>query len=106
MAGRLSVQCALFGLTAYHARSIVLSFEQATQGDRMKHALGLAVAVAAACVLSLGTAIVAQSDWSAPTGRDFPVVGGNLGNQRYSTLSQITPANLTQLGGAWLVHLE
>lgn len=42
----------------------------------------------------------------APTTRDFPLVGGNLGNQRYSALTQITPSNVTQLGGAWLTHLE
>ena len=59
------------------------------------------------CAVAAGTSLLlAQSDWAAPAGRDFPVIGGNLGNQRYSTLNQITPANLTRLGGAWLVHLE
>jgi PQQ-dependent dehydrogenase (methanol/ethanol family) len=54
----------------------------------------------------IGGFVLAQSDWTRPAGRDFPVVGGDLGNQRYSSLTQITPSNLNRLGGAWLVHLE
>ena len=61
-------------------------------------------------VLAAGAAMLhpslrAQSAWNAPTGRDFPLAGGGLGNQRYSSLTQITPANLTRLGGAWMVHV-
>jgi len=44
-------------------------------------------------------------DW-ATAARNFPVVGGNLANQRYSTLRQIDRTNVTRLGGAWMVHLE
>ena len=40
-----------------------------------------------------------------PTGKNFPLAGGNLGNQRYSNLKQITKANIKQLGGAWMIHL-
>ncbi|MDQ2742674.1 MAG: PQQ-binding-like beta-propeller repeat protein [Chloroflexota bacterium] len=40
------------------------------------------------------------------TGKDFPKVGGDYGNQNYSALSQITPANIGRLGAAWHVHLE
>ncbi len=47
----------------------------------------------------------AQSDWRTPPSKDFPVVGGNLANQRYSTLTRITPANIAKLGGAWMTHL-
>src|SRR5579863_7643440 len=43
--------------------------------------------------------------WSAPPGKDFPLAGGNLGNQRYSTLSRVTPSNVAKLGGAWMVHV-
>ncbi|HLH82488.1 MAG TPA: PQQ-binding-like beta-propeller repeat protein [Trebonia sp.] len=39
-------------------------------------------------------------------GRDFPKVGGDLGNKNYSTLSQINRANVRRLGGAWRTHLE
>src|SRR5450631_1582017 len=41
-----------------------------------------------------------------PTGKDFPKVGGNLGNQNYSSLSTIRKANIAQLGGAWHDNLE
>jgi glucose dehydrogenase len=29
----------------------------------------------------------------------------NLGNQRYSSLTRITPANINQLAGAWMTHI-
>ncbi len=45
-----------------------------------------------------------KAAWDAPSGKDFPTAGGNFGNQRYSSLTQITPANLSRLGGAWMVH--
>jgi glucose dehydrogenase len=44
-------------------------------------------------------------DWTT-AGRNFPVVGGNLPNQRYSTLRQIDRSNVARLGGAWMVHVE
>jgi PQQ-dependent dehydrogenase (methanol/ethanol family) len=47
-----------------------------------------------------------QADWVAPASRDFPVVGGNLANQRYSTLTGIDRSNVSRLGGAWRIHLE
>jgi PQQ-dependent dehydrogenase (methanol/ethanol family) len=55
----------------------------------------------------LGLAIVSgqSARWTAAPDRDFPLPGGNLGNQRYSALKQITPANVGRLGGAWTVHL-
>ena len=46
-----------------------------------------------------------QPDLRKPPSTNFPVVGGNLGNQHYSTLTNITPANISKLGAAWLVHL-
>jgi PQQ-dependent dehydrogenase (methanol/ethanol family) len=39
-------------------------------------------------------------------GRDFPKVGGDLGNKNYSALAQITRANVRRLGGAWQSNLE
>jgi len=41
-----------------------------------------------------------------PGDQDFPKVGGNLGNQNYSALKQVTRSNVKQLGGAWLNHVE
>src|SRR3954462_9843404 len=42
---------------------------------------------------------------SAPANSaDFSKAGGNLANQNYSELTQITPKNIGRLGGAW--HLD
>jgi PQQ-dependent dehydrogenase (methanol/ethanol family) len=62
---------------------------------------------AALLAMSAGTATraAAPSCCTIP-GRDFPKVGGNYGNQNFSSLSQITPQNVGRLGGAWHVHLE
>ena len=36
---------------------------------------------------------------------DWPIYGGSLTNQRYSTLAQITASNVNALGGAWMTRL-
>ncbi|MCP2635500.1 PQQ-binding-like beta-propeller repeat protein [Microbacterium sp. HD4P20] len=41
-----------------------------------------------------------------PTGADMPTVGGNLGNQHYSGLTQIDKTNLDQLAPAWRTHVS
>jgi competence ComEA-like helix-hairpin-helix protein len=41
-----------------------------------------------------------------PTVKDFPKVGGNLGNQNYSSLAQVNKGNIAALGGAWHDNLE
>jgi PQQ-dependent dehydrogenase (methanol/ethanol family) len=64
------------------------------------------LSLTAACAALALAAVSAQVDWRQPPTRDFPVVGGNLGNQRYSALTSIHRDNLSRLGGAWLVHLE
>jgi alcohol dehydrogenase (cytochrome c) len=46
------------------------------------------------------------ADWKTPPAGDFPLVGGNLGNQRYSSLARIDKSNLSRLGGAWMVHAD
>ena len=68
-----------------------------------------APAVASALFLALFMlpAAAQHSDkWLAPIGKDFPSVGGNIANQRYSGLTRITPGNVAQLGGAWMVHVN
>jgi len=37
---------------------------------------------------------------------DFPKVGGNLGNQNYSSLSEINSSNISRLGAQWQIRLE
>jgi len=63
------------------------------------------ISALSAAVLSF-PALAQHQSWMAPSGSDFPLVGGNLANQRYSSLAQITPANLSRLGGAWMVHVN
>ena len=41
-----------------------------------------------------------------PTGADMPTVGGNLANQHYSGLTQITKRNLDKLGPVWRTHVS
>jgi quinohemoprotein ethanol dehydrogenase len=42
----------------------------------------------------------------APVGKDWVTNGGNLTNQRYSTLKQIDTTNVKQLKGAWITRLK
>lgn len=42
----------------------------------------------------------------AAAGKDFPKVGGDLGNKNYSELRQITRSNVRRLAGAWHARLE
>ena len=46
------------------------------------------------------------SDCCTPGDKDFPKVGGNLGNQNYSGLAALDKRNVSQLGGAWLNRVE
>ena len=39
-------------------------------------------------------------------GKDWVTNGGNLTNQRYSTLTQINATNVKQLKGAWMTRLK
>ena len=42
----------------------------------------------------------------APVDKDWVTNGGNLTNQRYSTLKQIDTSNVKQLKGAWMTRLK
>jgi hypothetical protein len=42
----------------------------------------------------------------SPVGKDWITNGGNLTNQRYSTLKQIDRTNVKQLKGAWMQRLK
>ena len=67
-------------------------------------------------VLVAGTLILAgiagalaqspASDWRAEPTTDFPLVGGNYANHRYSALDKINASNIKDLGGAWSIHLD
>jgi PQQ-dependent dehydrogenase (methanol/ethanol family) len=76
---------------------------------RSRVARSCAVATAL-CFQVLLTAVGGTLDLApeccAPTTSDFPKVGGNLGNQSYSSLSQINRGNISSLGAAWRDNLE
>src|SRR3954452_23532432 len=61
--------------------------------------MGLAVATVA-----MGQAQTA-ANITGPVGNDWPVVGGNLGNGRYSSLDQVNTGNVAGLKAAWMIHL-
>jgi len=46
------------------------------------------------------------SDCGTAGDKDFPKVGGNLGNQNYSSLRKINKGLVGQLGGAWVNQIE
>ena len=64
----------------------------------------VAIAGLAGCASQPGDS--ASKGFLAPAAKDYPLVGGNIGNQHYSALGQIDTANVKSLGGAWMVHLE
>ena len=53
-----------------------------------------------------GQGFSGRSRCTTPGGRDFPKVGGNLGNQNYSALDDIGRGNIRRLGGAWVNRIE
>jgi alcohol dehydrogenase (cytochrome c) len=44
-------------------------------------------------------------DLALPPGHEWLTSGGNLANQRYSTLDQITTGNVANLKGKWVTHV-
>src|SRR5258708_14878416 len=79
--------------------------------ETMRH--GQRVAITAAFVVLLagvgpGSAADPQIDTllQSPVGKDWVTNGGNLTNQRYSTLKQIDTSNVKQLKGAWMTRLK
>src|SRR5215510_12960062 len=74
---------------------------------RLRRIWTLGALAAWSLLLSPG-AISAQSsaNYWEPAGKNWPVSGGDWGHTRYSTLTQITPANVKNLQGAWMTRLN
>ncbi len=69
------------------------------------------VLAASLCVLLCGADAQAADPeidqlLKSPVGKDWVTNGGNLTNQRYSTLKQINTENAGQLKGAWMTRLK
>ncbi|WP_223189676.1 PQQ-binding-like beta-propeller repeat protein [Nonomuraea terrae] len=63
----------------------------------------------AGAVAAVALAGAAQTPAAAAThraGRDFPKIGGNLGNQNHSRLRSVHRGNVRRLRGAWVNHIE
>ncbi len=69
------------------------------------HALMISAGVFAAPGLATAAAVDLSTCCTAGD-KDFPKVGGNLGNQNFSSLRQVTRSNVSKLGGAWLNRVE
>ena len=70
------------------------------------HRRSFVLVVASLIMLLAGTTwLGSQAPPTAAAGRNFPLPGGDFGNQRYSPLKQIAPSNIARLGGAWMVHV-
>jgi len=75
----------------------------------MKLKLLTAVLLSAGAIAAPSAVFAAAADLDScctPGDKDFPKVGGNLGNQNYSSLKQLNRANIKALGGAWLNHVN
>ena len=65
--------------------------------------------IAAAAIATSATAIAGAADLSScctPADKDFPKVAGNLGNQGYSSLTQVNKDNINKLGPVWVNHVS
>jgi quinohemoprotein ethanol dehydrogenase len=66
------------------------------------------IAMMVAVLTMSAIVVVGQNtlDYRQPAGREWPVVGGDWGNTRYSTLAQIDTSNVKTLKGAWMARLN
>ena len=66
------------------------------------------VACAAAAAIGAGYGVLAQSGGgrNAVTSKEWPTYGHDSGGMRFSPLTQITPANVSQLKVAWVYHMK
>ncbi len=70
------------------------------------HRIRVGFVIAVCCVSSAVVGFSQQArDLSKPAGNDWPAVGGDWHNTRYSTLAQIDRNNVKKLKGAWVTHL-
>src|SRR4051794_8251883 len=78
-------------------------------GMPMKLKLLLSSLIVAAAMTTTSPAIAAAVDLAScctPGDKDFPKAGGNLGNQAYSSLTQINKGNINILSPVWLTHVS
>ena len=64
-----------------------------------------AVSLSLLLVLAAAPAAAQNEDWRGYPADEWPLAGGHFGQTRHSSLTQITPDNIEQLGGAWVTEL-
>jgi hypothetical protein len=66
----------------------------------------LAGVVAAALAGPAVVRVASSENWSAPAAIEWPTVGGDWGNTRYSTLSAVNAQTVSKLGGTWMKKFD
>src|SRR5215813_7012930 len=76
--------------------------------DQRFTAVGMALGAVVSLLVLSASAADSEMDrlLREPPGNDWLTNGGDLTNQRYSTLKQINTANVKQLKGAWMTRLK
>jgi glucose dehydrogenase/plastocyanin len=75
----------------------------------MKVKLIVSALIAAGAIGTSSSAMAAAADLDAcciPGDKDYPKGNGNLGNQGYSSLTQINRGNINRLAPAWMNHVS
>ncbi len=62
----------------------------------------LALGLLAGTALAASSFTASAADLSKPAGKEWPAPNGDWTGSRFSTLTQINPGNVKQMGGAWL----
>src|SRR5258708_37014755 len=72
------------------------------------HVMRTVSAGAAAVVIAVGCGVLAQSGAARhnAAASEWPTYGHDPGGMRFSPLTQITPANVSQLKMAWTYHMK
>jgi len=101
------------GARAAAPAAALFAYPARRTGMKLKAVVSSLLAVGA---LATGYAVVGQNaaplaardlnTCCAPADQDWPTVSGNLGQQSYTSLSQITKANIGNLGPAWITHIS
>ena len=66
----------------------------------------VAAVITIAAVGSTSAPLRSQATAPDSSGSSWPLWGGDAANTRFSPLTQITPRNVSSLGGAWVAHLN
>src|SRR4051794_11333778 len=74
----------------------------------MKRLVGILAVAAGALLILAGGGALAQSDdgRTSDPSKEWPTYGHDSGGMRFSPLTEITPANVSDLKVAWVYHMR